>query len=117
VLSWRAKEEKVREILGKEFGTCFREKPLTLTTGYQRRFDLVSEDSKVVGEIKTDKYTEKAYENTRLPRAMLACRYLELVDADAKLLVFTNRQLYERFKKDASKLGVKGIQLRILEMS
>ena len=117
MLSWQDKEKKVRETLGKEFETCFREKPLTLTTGYQHRFDLVSEDSKVVGEIKTDKYTKKAYENTRLPRAMVACRYLELVNANTKLLVFTDRQFYERFKEDANKLGVKDIQLRILEMS
>ena len=34
----------------------------------KHEFDLVSEDKRIIGEVKSYKYTKKAHSNTRLPR-------------------------------------------------
>lgn len=75
-------------------------------------FDLVSENGQILGEIKSDKYTQRAHANTRLPRMLLACRYSELASARRKLFVLTNRQMYERLKIDLG--GIVDSQIEIL---
>ncbi len=107
------KEAKVRELLGKEFGVGFIKKRLSLRTGILHEFDLVSHDGKIVGEVTSAKHTEKAYPNTRFPRAMLACRYLEMVDAERKLMIFTDKQFYENFKEDSQGLLFGNIEIRV----
>lgn len=112
------KEAQVRESLSKEFGVKFRKRRLPLKTGkVWREFDAVSDDSRIVAEIKSDKHTEKGYPTTRFPRAMLACRYLELVEADKKLMIFTDRRFYERFRQDSDGLLLDDIEVRLIEVS
>lgn len=114
-------EKDVREKLSKEFRTDFEKRKLDV--GYRsngntitHEFDLVSEDGKVVGEVKSDKYTENHYKNTRLPRAFTACRYLEKVNAWKKLMIFTNREFYDHFKEDADGLIDQTIEIRYMEL-
>ena len=66
----------------------------------KHEFDLVSEDKSIIGEVKSDKYTKKHHSNTRFFRILGACRYLELVKAKKKLLVLTNKKMYEIIKHD-----------------
>ncbi len=58
----------------------------------------MSEDGKIITEIKSDKHTDKGFHNTRFPRAMLACRYLELCSAETRTMVFTDREFLRNFK-------------------
>ena len=105
------KEARVREKLEAEFGMPFSKKKLSLKNKKSdgsiiiHEFDLVSEDGKIVGEVKAYKYTEKAQSNTRRPRAMVDCRYLELVKADKKLLILTDREFHGKFTNDSDGLA------------
>jgi len=111
------KEAYVRKVVGGELGVVFRKQRLQLKTGKAwHEFDLASDDCSIVGEVKSDKYTEKGYATIRFPRAILACRYLELVEATKKLMVFTDRKFYQRFKQDADGLLIDNIEIRLVEI-
>lgn len=76
-----------------------------------QRFALVSDDKQVVGVIKTDRYTPNWHESTRLPRALAACRWLELVPAKRRLLVLTNRQMHDKLKHDLDGIVDRSIEI------
>lgn len=63
-------------------------------------FDLVSEDKTIIGEIKNYRHTLKAHANTRFPRVLKDCIFLERVAAIKKLMIFTEKQTYEAMKHD-----------------
>jgi hypothetical protein len=48
---------------------------------------------------------------------MLACRYLELVNAERKLMIFTDKEFYEKFRHDAERLLLGNIEIRLVEVS
>jgi len=102
-------ERKVRNRLERKFKKKFYTKRTdrTLIVGHRsngeaikHEFDLVSEDKRVIGEVKSDKYTKKAHANTRFPRVLAACRYLEMIPAEKKMLVFTNEETYKVMQHD-----------------
>jgi len=102
-------ERIVRKLLEDKFQKKFytRRRDRTLIVGHRsngeeikHEFDLVSEDKSIIGEVKSDKYTKKAHSNTRLPRMLAACRYLELIKAKKKLFVLTNEEMHEIIKHD-----------------
>jgi len=102
-------ERIVRNLLEDKFQKKFftKKKDRTLIVRHRsngeeikHEFDLVSEDKSIIGEVKSDKYTKKHHSNTRLPRMLGACRYLELIKAKEKLLVLTNKEMYEIIKHD-----------------
>jgi hypothetical protein len=98
-------EEKVRKILSKKYGKSLTKRKLIVAyrsdgKPVKHEFDIVSADEMIVGEVKSDKYTKKAYHNTRFPRLLTACFYLNKTEAKKKLLVLTNETLYDHFKKD-----------------
>ena len=112
------KEDIAREILKRELGKRLEKR--TLRVGpleVPHEFDLVSEDGGVVGEVKTDGYDRKTFRTTRFPRAMLACRYLELANAPTKLVVFTDSGFYENFVKEARGLLLKPITAFCVSLS
>ena len=119
MLSPSQKESLVREYLSEEFEVTFSKGILPLKTRRKHEFDLVAQtqDGRIVGEIKTDKHTDKGYLTTRFPRAMLACRYLELVDAKKKLMVFTDEQFYQRFEQDSEGLLMDNIEIMLVKLS
>jgi len=96
-------EEKVKKVLEIEFGKLTKQKR---PTGKNRKeFDLVSDDRQLVIEVKSCKLgnetTKKSgYTTTRKPRLIAACAYLDKVDAKRKILVLTDKELYEQFKRD-----------------
>jgi len=113
------KEELVRRIVSCEYGVTFTKRALKIgPRKILHEFDLVSEDGKVVGEVKTDKYTSpQTFHSTRFPRAMLDCRYLELADAEKRLIVFTDQAFYEAFVKKAQGLVMKPITVLYISLN
>ena len=78
-------------------------------------FDLVSKDGKIVGEVKSQRYNSKARGNTLIPRAMFDCHRLGLIEAERKLMVFTDRAYYEAFQEDSDGL-IEGIEILLVEI-
>jgi hypothetical protein len=102
-------EKKVRIILERKFRKKFYTRRIdrTLIIGHRsngeaikHEFDLVSENQSIIGEVKSDKYTKKAHHNTRFPRILAACKYLEMFPAEKKLLIFTNEKTYKVMQHD-----------------
>jgi ABC-type microcin C transport system duplicated ATPase subunit YejF len=94
-------EKLVREKLGEMFGTKFRKSKLI--TGYDSKkrpqlheFDLISENMDIIGEIKSGKCTRTNYN-----LALVDCFYLSKIKATTKLMVFTDKELYEYFKDNS----------------
>ena len=104
VSNWRKKEEYVRKVLGKRFGVKFeeREVPLQGLDG-SYRFDLVSLDGSIVGEVKTYIYSlpSGSRPSAKIAHASEACLFLmHAQDAKRKLLVFTDREFHHNYKKE-----------------
>lgn len=98
-------EEKVKKVLEKEIGKLTKQKIPIGKNRKGKEFDLVSDDRHVVIEVKSFKFdnetTKKSgYASTRKPRLIAACAYLDKVDAKRKILVLTDKELYEQFKRD-----------------
>jgi len=97
-------EKRVRDILAKRYGKIFPSdaKRRTLLIGKMSlRFDIVSEDKEIVGEIKSVGITnEKAYRTTRAKRVLTDCYFLDKVEAKEKILILTDKEFYNRFKSD-----------------
>lgn len=103
-------EKLVRERLGEMFGTKFRKNKLI--TGYDSKkrpqlheFDLISENIDIVGEIKSGKCTRTNYN-----LALVDCLYLSKVKAKTKLMIFTDKELYEYFRDNSEGVISKDIR-------
>jgi hypothetical protein len=104
VSKWRKKEDYVRKALTKKFGIEFKEMKVPLRgldKGY--KFDLVSVDGSIVGEIKTYTYSlpSGSRPSAKIAHASEACLFLmHAQGAKRKLLVFTDREFYNKFKRE-----------------
>lgn len=103
-------EKLAREKLGEMFGTKFRKNKLI--TGYDsnkrpqlHEFDLVSNDMDIVGEIKSGKCTRTNYN-----LALVDCLYLSRIKAKTKLMIFTDKELYEYFRDNSEGVISKDIR-------
>lgn len=110
-------EKAVRERLGEMYGTRFRK--VKLIIGYKckgepqiHEFDLTSENRTIIGEVKSGKCT-----TTNCSLALTDCFYLSKVKSKVKLMVFTNKRLYELFKEKSRGLIGDNIQLLLLDIS
>ena len=97
-------EEFVRTKLGEMFGTIFRKQKLLVGYDSKNRpkvheFDLVSDDMRIIGEIKSGRCISENYRS-----ALVDCFYLSKVKAQTKLMVFTDKKLYEHFKDNSEGL-------------
>ena len=77
----------------------------------KHEFDIVTEGKSIIGEVKSYKYTKKAHANTRFPRVLEACRYLEMIPAARKMLVFTNKETYKVMQHDLDGLISSDIEI------
>ncbi|MBI5875576.1 MAG: hypothetical protein HZB81_07020 [Deltaproteobacteria bacterium] len=98
-------EKKVKEFLEKEFGKPFSKQKVVIGKGKKKEFDLVSNDGKIVVEVKDFKFDNETtgksgYSSTRKHRLISACCYLAKVHAEKKMLALTNQEICEQFKKD-----------------
>jgi len=115
------KEALVRNTLSQMYPVLLEKKNLPSRIGRSDgsvkwlEFDLVSEDGKIVGEVKSQRYNHKARGNTLIPRAMLDCHRLGLVEAERKLMIFTDRAYYEAFREDSDGL-IEGIEILLVEV-
>jgi len=69
-------------------------------------FDLISENRNIVGEIKSGICSRTNYN-----LALVDCFYLSKIDAKVKLMIFTDRDLYDYFKSKSLGLISEDIQL------
>lgn len=68
-------------------------------------FDLISESVNVVGEIKSGRCSRNNYNLSSVD-----CIYLSKTKARTKLMVFTNKRLYEYFRTNSAGIISKDIQ-------
>jgi len=114
-------EQKVRDILSKQLRKPLSEQKMVIgyradKTPQYHRFDIVSEDKKIIGEVKSYKLSNETtgkagYTTTRKARLLAALFYLDKVKAQTKFLVLTNKELFKEFMKDMEGLLRPGIQI------
>jgi len=105
-------ENLVRIMLGEMFGSKFRKRRLVIGYDSKKRpkiheFDFVSEDMEIIGELKSGQCSRTNYN-----LALVDCVYLNKVKASIKLMVFTNKSLYEYFKDNSE--GVISKDIRVI---
>lgn len=114
----KALENKVRKRLQRELKTPLPETDLPLPGGTHHRFDLVSPDRRIVGEIKTSEPNRKRKSN-ELRSATIGdlCKDCLLLlgrrGVDHRIFVVTDRTVYEKFLETpyAQVCVAKGIEI------
>jgi len=91
-------EKTVRDKLGEMYGTRFRKGKLIVGERSKgepqiHEFDLISENRFIIGEIKSGRCS-----TTNFSLALADCFYLSRVKAKVKLMVFTDKELYDNFR-------------------
>ncbi len=117
---WQKAENLVKKIMEKEFEMKFSKQKLIV--GYKtngepkhKEFDLVSEDSNIVVQVKSSSPQKSGRKPaTNIARCYGDCYLLEKVTAWKKILALTNKEFYEIFKKDSEGL-ISGIEVRLVE--
>jgi hypothetical protein len=121
-LSPKEKEEYVRKVLSKKFGVKLEEcnVPLRGTTETYK-FDLVSPDRSIVGEVKTFVYSIPSGRPPfrKIAHASEACWFL--IHAEGvrrRFLVFTDKEFYENYKESRQGQMAKddGIEIKLVEV-
>ena len=119
-------EQYVRRQLEKERGTPFSKMRLIIGRNSRgeevpHEFDLVSADLKIVGEVKSGKLGNDStglagYNGKRKLSLIADLFFLERVEADEKILVLTNEELFEKFKQDMDGLLPKNMSIRYVSL-
>ncbi|MDH7476934.1 MAG: hypothetical protein QHH17_00945 [Candidatus Bathyarchaeota archaeon] len=103
-MSWQKKEEYVRKVLSERFGVKFKEGDVRLRgTNKTYRFDLVSPNGSIVGEVKTYVSPTKSGKrpSAKIAHASEACLFLMHAEgAKKRLLVFTDKNFYTLYKNE-----------------
>lgn len=95
-------EPYIRESLRQETGCEFynRDVKLNLVTGGSHKFDIVSLDKDIVGDIKSNQIRENGSVGVGVKKSIYFDIYmLSLVEAKRKLLVLTSKDFYNLFKR------------------
>ena len=103
-------ERLVRGKVGEIFGTKFKKAKLMIGNDPNKlpiihEFDLVSKSMDMIGEIKSGKCSRANYK-----LALVDCMYLSKIEARTKLMIFTDKKLYEYFKDNSRGLISNNIQ-------
>jgi hypothetical protein len=103
-MSWQKKEEHVRKVLSEKFGAKFEEREVPLRgTDKPYRFDLVSPDGSIVGEVKTYVSPTKSGQrpSAKIARASEGCLFLMHAEgAKKRLLILIIETLHFTRTKD-----------------
>ena len=111
-------EQRVREVLEKEFGKKLPKKRVTIGY-YTHEFDLFSEDGSIAGEVKSGRDLDKngKIKPYRFAELCLDCLYLMSVEAEKKLFVLTDKEMFDSFNKMITGLPIKDIEIRLVELN
>ena len=111
------KEAYVRELLSKRLGIPLEKRKVKLKgTNIEWEADFVSNDGKIVGEIKTADYKGKP--GTAIPRNLCAPYILleNVVGAEKRILVFTEKNLFNHVmdNKEGQIAKYNGIDIQLI---
>jgi len=104
-------EQLARKFLEKMFGTSLSKRKLVVGYDSKRKpqiheFDLVSDGTDVIGEIKSGRNSKGNY-----VRTLANCIFLSKVKARKKLLVLTDKEFYDHFKANSEGVIQKNIDI------
>jgi len=115
----REVENFVRSRLAERHGQTFGKRFLPLRPGGKHEFDAVSEDGSIVASIKA--HSGRTSGGNIPSGKILACvaelYYLSLADAPTRLLVLTNPQFLEIFKRKMRGTLVDGVGIKHVPLS
>jgi hypothetical protein len=113
----KSPEQHVREALEKEFSKRLPKRRVKIGH-YTHEFDLFSEDGKIIGEIKSGKDLDRngKIKSYRFAELCLDCLYLMSVEAEKKLFVLTNKEMFESFEKMIKGLSIKNVGVKLIEL-
>ena len=121
-MSWQKKEEHVRKVLSEKFGVKFEEHEVPLRgTDKPYRFDLVSPDGSIIGEVKTYVSPTKSEKkpSAKIAHASEGCLFLVHAEgAKRRLLILTDRNFYTLYKNERQGQMVEadGIEIMLVEV-
>ena len=110
-------EERVREALEEEFGKRLPKKRVSIGN-YTHEFDLFSEDGTIVGEVKSGKDLDRnnKIKSYRFAELCLDCLYLMSINAEKKMFVLTNKEMFDAFKRMIVGLPIQDIEIKLVEL-
>jgi hypothetical protein len=117
---WKDKENYVRQVLSKKLGTRLAERRVRLR-GTQKfyKFDFVSPDGSIVGEVKTSKPRKSGKKpHGKIANTSEACLFLIAAEgANRKLLVLTDKEFYSIYtqQRQARIAEAFGLELLLVE--
>ena len=117
-MSWQEKEEYVRKVLSEKFGVKFEERKVPLRgTDKPYRFDLVSPDGSIIGEVKTYVSPTKSGKrpSAKIAHASEGCLFLMHAEgAKRRLLILTDRNFYALYKNERQGRMVEADSIEIM---
>ena len=106
---------KIREELHCDFEPVHTS--LKLLTGGEHRFDIVSRDRSIVGDIKSNSVRQNGKVGSGVIKSIYYDIYLlTLVEAKKKMMILTNPNFYKVFSKHSAGKIPFGIDLRLIEL-
>jgi len=115
----REVEDFVRAHLAEQHGQAFGKRFLVLRTGGKHEFDAVSEDGSIIASIKA--HSGRTSGGNIPSGKIFACiaelYYLSLANAPTRLLVLTNPQFFEIFKRKMREAVVDGVAIEHIPLS
>ena len=114
----KSDEQRVRERLEREFGKALPKKRISLGN-LKHEFDLCSSDREIIGEIKSGKDLTpngKKIKSYRFAEICLDCLYLMSVECKKKIMVLTNKEMYDVFRWMIEGLSIENVEIRLVEL-
>ncbi|MFA5155038.1 MAG: hypothetical protein WC453_01245 [Patescibacteria group bacterium] len=107
--------ERLREKIGCEFYN--KDIKLKLVTGGSHKFDIVSLDKNIIGDIKSHQTRENGRAGVGSVKSIYFDIYmLSLVKAKRKILVLTNKNFYNFFKRISTGKTPLDIEIMLIEL-
>jgi hypothetical protein len=121
-MSPKEKEEYVRNILSEKFGVKFKERKVPLRgTDKMYKFDLVSPNGSIIGEVKNYVSPTKSGKrpSAKIAHASEGCLFLMHAEgAKKRLLILTDRNFYTLYKnaRQGQMAKANGIEIMLVEV-
>ncbi|MFZ2310415.1 MAG: hypothetical protein WAW11_02635 [Patescibacteria group bacterium] len=112
-------EPYIRECLSQKMGLDFyaRDTELVLNTGGKHKFDIVSLDKSIIGDIKSHQTRENGNVGIGVRKSVYFDIYmLSLVEAKQKMLILTDKDFYKFFKRISSGKVPSDVEILLMEL-